>query len=309
MLRIFLPLLPLLLGCSPETINLDSDTGHGHDLDNVDSESKDSDSEITTVDPLNTDDDFDGSSESEGDCDDANSNIYPAAQDTVGDTVDNNCDGVDGVDVDQDGRASVESGGNDCLDTDATAYPGADEVAYDGIDQNCNGTDLTDVDGDGFDSTQVEGGDDCDDTDALINPQVADIPGDGVDNNCYDGVDNLHATLTWNPSSNPMDVVLTFQMHDDPWARELLLYFPDTETESFGFNTPELRVTAVELPQGDSESPFEEITFLYYSSLELPPSGTACVIWGPDAELVLSWFEDPQHRIPNPCTISDPTTW
>ncbi|MFT4974803.1 MAG: hypothetical protein ACI8S6_000686 [Myxococcota bacterium] len=42
-----------------------------------------------------TDDDGDGYSEQDGDCDDDNDAIYPDAEETVGDGVDSNCDGED----------------------------------------------------------------------------------------------------------------------------------------------------------------------------------------------------------------------
>ena len=52
----------------------------------------------------------------------------PAAPDTVGDDVDQNCDGVDGVDGDGDGVASSGSGGTDCDDGEASVFPGASET-------------------------------------------------------------------------------------------------------------------------------------------------------------------------------------
>jgi len=58
----------------------------------------DGDTDIDTV-----DDDGDGYSEAEGDCDDGNSAVNPAATDMVGDDNDQNCDGVDGTDSDGDG--------------------------------------------------------------------------------------------------------------------------------------------------------------------------------------------------------------
>ncbi len=49
----------------------------------------------------------------------------PSGEDQVGDGIDQNCDGIDGVDADGDGFASVASGGDDCDDTNLAAFPGA----------------------------------------------------------------------------------------------------------------------------------------------------------------------------------------
>ena len=96
----------------------------------------------TAIDPLTTDDDGDGYSELEGDCDDEKPGISPVATDHVGDGIDQNCDGVDGTDGDGDGRASEASGGGDCDDADGAVHPGAEEVPDDGVDQDCDGQDL-----------------------------------------------------------------------------------------------------------------------------------------------------------------------
>jgi hypothetical protein len=55
------------------------------------------------------------------------------------DDLDQNCDGIDGVDDDHDGFASVESGGKDCDDLSPLAFPGAEDPPGDGVDQNCDG--------------------------------------------------------------------------------------------------------------------------------------------------------------------------
>lgn len=107
------------------------------------------------------------------DCDDANANINPGVTDTVGNGIDENCDGNEEcyADVDQDGYADAsgtvissdmdcvdpgEAGPNvpatDCDDSDGTIYPGAPEVIVDGIDQDCDGGDAcyADADNDGY---------------------------------------------------------------------------------------------------------------------------------------------------------------
>jgi len=71
------------------------------------------------------DNDNDGYSKDDGDCDDSDPNISPTAADIVGDGVDQNCDGVDGTDGDGDGEPSEASGGGDCDDTDASAITAA----------------------------------------------------------------------------------------------------------------------------------------------------------------------------------------
>ncbi len=61
------------------------------------------------------------------DCDDTDATIHPGADDTVGDGIDQNCDGIDGVDGDGDGHASEASGGLDCDDADMRVHPGASD--------------------------------------------------------------------------------------------------------------------------------------------------------------------------------------
>ena len=101
-----------------------------------------SDAEADSVSILDgVDDDGDGFTEADGDCDDSNPAINPQATDIVGDDIDQNCDGADGVDRDGDGHADGASGGDDCDDEDATAYPDAVETPDDGIDQDCDGSD------------------------------------------------------------------------------------------------------------------------------------------------------------------------
>ncbi|MCB9762240.1 MAG: FG-GAP repeat protein [Alphaproteobacteria bacterium] len=71
------------------------------------------------------------------DCQPYNPSVNPSANDATGDGVDQNCDGVDGTDVDGDGQASVESGGEDCNDWDPLAYTGAYETCEDRIVSDC----------------------------------------------------------------------------------------------------------------------------------------------------------------------------
>ncbi|MBX2797018.1 MAG: Ig-like domain-containing protein [Myxococcales bacterium] len=107
------------------------------------------------------------------------------------DGIDQDCDGVDVVDVDGDGSPAEQAGGDDCDDTDPDVGPFSVEVPYDGIDQDCIGGDLTDADADGFDAMQV-GGLDCDDADPRAYPGAPDVVGDDEDQSC-DGVDGVDA--------------------------------------------------------------------------------------------------------------------
>lgn len=128
------------------------------------------------------------------DCDDGEAETHPGARDTVGDGVDQDCDGGDGKDGDADGVAATWSGGTDCDDTDASVNPGAADADMDGADQDCDGVDGPDADADGHASLDA-GGVDCDDADAAVHPGVDDVSLDGTDDDC-DGVDGEDAEVT-----------------------------------------------------------------------------------------------------------------
>lgn len=86
--------------------------------------------------------DFDRDGFVSDDCNDRNSAINPEATDIVGDAIDQNCDGIDGLDVDRDGFASASSGGTDCDDYNFTINPDYGMVdVHDTIDSNCDGLD------------------------------------------------------------------------------------------------------------------------------------------------------------------------
>ncbi|HCP46583.1 MAG TPA: hypothetical protein DIU15_11095, partial [Deltaproteobacteria bacterium] len=116
------------------------------------------------------------------DCDDNSVLFLPIGVDFVGDGLDTNCDGADGVDLDGDGVASLGSYGTDCDDTDPGAYPAATEVFDDGVDQDCDGIDGVDLDGDGYASI-ASAGTDCDDDNSSVYPGAVEVC-DAVDSDC-----------------------------------------------------------------------------------------------------------------------------
>lgn len=143
--------------------------------------------------PPRIDNDGDGFTHEEGDCNDNNPNIRPGAPDPC-DGVDQNCDGkIDEMyDLDQDGVTVCQG---DCADNHANTFPGARELV-DGLDNDCDGiadnhTEQYDDDGDGW--TEDQG--DCDDDEKFVNPGAVEVQfkmdgtAEGVDNNCNGAID------------------------------------------------------------------------------------------------------------------------
>ena len=134
------------------------------------------------------DDDGDGYSVVDGDCNDNNSSVYPGATENC-DGEDNVCDGyIPYEENDSDGDGWRICSG-DCDDDNRFVYPGATERC-DGVDNDCNGIaeDAVDEDGDG--QTECEG--DCDDTNATVMYNGIEIC-DFIDNDCDGLIDELDA--------------------------------------------------------------------------------------------------------------------
>ena len=153
-----------------------------------------SDDPSAVVEEVPEDEDGDGYTIAEGDCDDQDPYTYPGAPE-IGDGVDNDCDGdvdEDLDDGDEDGDGYSEADG-DCDDDNAHVHPGADEVANH-LDDDCDGlvdegTEVYDDDGDGY----TELGGDCDDAAPEVYPTAPDDDCDGVDNDCDGVVDDAPA--------------------------------------------------------------------------------------------------------------------
>jgi len=147
------------------------------------------------------DEDEDGYTEAQGDCDDGNANRTPGAVE-VCDGEDNDCSGsapVAELDLDGDGYVACEPGptitsvlGGDCDDASPLVNPGALEQTN-GIDDNCDGVlGPAEIDNDGDGVSPLAG--DCDDDNPATFPGAAEIC-DGLDNDCAGGADFLDPIL------------------------------------------------------------------------------------------------------------------
>ena len=148
----------------------------------------------------NIDQDGDGYTAADGDCDDNDAGINPLGTE-VCDGKDNNCDGTvdEGVstvyfaDGDLDGFGDDASAlsyceppsadhvlvGGDCKDADSAYHPGADEPCAENVDYNCDGVvEYADDDGDGWARCE-----DCDDLNPDVSPAGTEIC-NGLDDDC-----------------------------------------------------------------------------------------------------------------------------
>ena len=140
------------------------------------------------------------------DCDDADPDRFPDAEE-ICDGLDSACGPevvpLDEIDGDGDGFVTCDPwfGGNglsggDCDDANAILFPGAPELC-DGLDNACQGAlpadeadddgdgwVICEIDGDGWQGPPIDGGGDCDDAEPNVNPSRVEVCEDGLDNNC-----------------------------------------------------------------------------------------------------------------------------
>ncbi len=151
------------------------------------------------------DQDGDGYTPAQGDCNDADPAIHPGASE-VCNGLDDDCDDAvdEGFDQDGDGFAVCENSGvpADCDDGNPEVHPGAAEQCN-GLDDDCDGDRdegletfqvLLDGDGDGFgawdsvcavpEGLETDCAGDCDDYDPGVHPGAEDLPDDGFDQDC-----------------------------------------------------------------------------------------------------------------------------
>ena len=130
--------------------------------------------------PINVDQDGDGYTPAEGDCDDDRPAVHPGATE-ICNNIDDDCNGkIDDLDDDGDGYNTCPGPLQDCDDSDPTTHPEA-APQCDAVDHNCDGLpdNTADADGDGFDACS-----DCNDADPTFYPGAPLGCADNLDHDC-----------------------------------------------------------------------------------------------------------------------------
>ncbi|MEA2111706.1 MAG: MopE-related protein [Campylobacterota bacterium] len=141
---------------------------------------------IGLFDDCHTDEDADGFTALEGDCDDSKADINPNGVEIPNNGIDEDCSGSD-LDSDEDGDGYTPVEG-DCNDNNSAINPGATDIPNNGIDEDCSNEDLIDdslLDHDGDTFTPASG--DCNDFNVNIHPGAIEIPNNGIDEDCLNG--------------------------------------------------------------------------------------------------------------------------
>lgn len=135
-----------------------------------------------TDNPYAIDNDGDGYSELQGDCDDTDAGFtyYEYFPDADGDGFG---DGMALVSCASSVPSGYAAAAGDCDEADASVHPSASDIC-DGKDQDCDGDVDEDNDEDGFDACA-----DCDDTRIDVSPAEGEQCNDGLDNDCDGTVD------------------------------------------------------------------------------------------------------------------------
>ena len=159
-------------------------------------------------DPLDIDNDNDGFSENQGDCDDNNEDIHPDQTEIWYDGIDSNCDELNDYDQDGDGYVSDEYGTlsglptGDCDDTDPQVYPEDTNNSENGTDQACTIVNIEgDEDGECSDSADndQDGLVDCEDDDCNDSEDCQDVdPDSSINEYITTGEHNLTIPLNVN---------------------------------------------------------------------------------------------------------------
>jgi hypothetical protein len=164
--------------------------------------------------PSREDNDGDGWSTFNGDCNDWDASMYPGAYEVCFDGRDGNCDGLSDYE-DWNCRVQYDWDGDgygpavDCNDYDPNIRPDAPEACGDGVDNNCDGLvdpypycsdQQIDWDRDGYPYQK-----DCNDGDATVYPgSPYEICCDGIDSNC-DGSDGYINSFCTCPTPGDRD--------------------------------------------------------------------------------------------------------